>query len=44
MLLVGLTDAVVTIALDFVAGVSIVQVNVGWAVRTGSGAELGQVT
>lgn len=44
MLLVGLADAVVAVALDVVAGVSIMQINVGWAVRVGAGTELWQVT
>lgn len=39
----SLADAVVAVAVHVVASVSVVQVNVGRAVRAGSGAELGQV-
>lgn len=39
-----LADAVVAVAFDVVAGVSIMQINVGRAVRVGTGAELWQVT
>lgn len=44
LLLVGLTDAVVAVALNVVAGVSIMQINIGWAVRVGTSTELWQVT
>lgn len=43
LLLVSLADAVVAVALHIVAGVSIVQINVGRAVRVGARAELWQV-
>lgn len=44
LLLVGLADAVVAVAIHAMARVPIVQVNVGRALRAGPGAELGQVT
>lgn len=40
----SLADAVVAVAFHAVAGVPVVQVNIGGAVRAGAGAELGQVT
>lgn len=43
LLLVGLADAVVAVAVHVVAGVPVVQVDVGGAVGVGAGAELGQV-
>lgn len=39
----SLADTVVAVALDIVAGVPIMQINVGWAVRAGPGTELWQV-
>lgn len=44
LLLVSLANAVVTVAIHIVAGVAVVQVDVGGAVRAGAGAELGQIT
>lgn len=44
MLLVGLADAVVTIAIYALAWVSIVQIDIGWAMWAGSGTELREVT
>ena len=44
LLLVSLADAVVTVAVHVVAGVAVVQVDVGGAVRAGAGAELRQIT
>lgn len=44
MLLMSLADAVVAVAFDVVAGVPIMQINVGWAVRVGTSTELWQVT
>lgn len=43
LLLVSLADAVVAVALHVVAGVSVMQINVGRAVRVGTRAELWQV-
>lgn len=43
LLLVSLADAVVAVALHIVAGVSVMQINVGRAVRVGPRAELWQV-
>ena len=43
LLLVSLADAVVAVAFDAVAGVPVVQINVGWAVGVGAGTELWQV-
>lgn len=43
LLLVRLADAVVAVAIDVVAGVAIVQVDVGGAVWAGAGAELGEI-
>lgn len=40
----SLADAVVAVAVNVVAGVPIMQINVGWAVRVSPGAELRQVT
>lgn len=39
----SLADAVVAVALNALAGVPVMQVDVGWAVRVGAGTELGQV-
>lgn len=44
LLLVSLTDAVVTVAVHVVAGVAVMQVDVGGTVRAGAGAELRQIT
>lgn len=44
LLLVGLADAVVAVALHVVARMAIMQINVGRAVRVGTSAELWQVT
>lgn len=44
LLLVCLADAVVTVAIYTLAGVSVVQVDVSRAVRVGAGAKLWQVT
>lgn len=44
LLLVSLTDAIVAVAIYIVAGVSIMQINVGRAVRVGTCTELWQVT
>lgn len=44
LLLVSLADAVVAVAVHVVAGVAVVQVDVGGAVGAGAGAELGQIT
>lgn len=43
LLLVCLADAVVAVAIHAVAGVPIVQVNIGRALRAGPRAELGQI-
>lgn len=43
LLLMSLTDAVVAVAVHIVACVSIMQINVGWAVRVGTSTELRQV-
>lgn len=43
LLLVSLAHAVVAVAVHLVAGVAVVQVDVGGAVRAAAGAELGQV-
>lgn len=43
LLLVGLADAVVAVAIHPVARMPIVQVHISWAVRAGSSAELWQV-
>lgn len=43
LLLVGLADAVVTVAVHVVAGVAVVQVDVGGTVGAAAGAELGEV-
>lgn len=43
LLLVGLADAVVAVAIHPLARVPVVQVHVGWAVRTGPRAELWEV-
>lgn len=43
LLLVGLADAAVAIAVLPLARVPVVQVDVGWAVRAGSGAKLRQI-
>lgn len=43
LLLVGLADAVVAIAVHPVARVPVVQVHVSWAVRAGSRAKLRQI-
>lgn len=40
----SLADAVITVAVHVVAGVAVVQVDVGGAVRAGTGAELGEIT
>lgn len=44
LLLVSLANAVVAVAVHVLAGVAVVEVNVGGAVRAGSGAKLRQVT
>ncbi len=44
LLLVSLTDAVVTVAVHVVAGMAVMQVDVGGTVRAGAGAELRQIT
>ena len=44
LLLVSLANAVIAVAVHVVAGVAVVQVDVGGAVRAGAGAELGQIT
>lgn len=44
LLFVSLTDAVITVAVHVVAGVAIMQVDVGGAVRACTGAELREVT
>ncbi len=44
LLLMSLADAVVAVAFDIVAGVPVMKINVGWAVRVGTCAELWQVT
>ncbi len=44
LLLMSLADAVVAVAFDIVAGVPVMKINVGWAVRVGTRAELWQVT
>lgn len=44
LLLVCLADAVVAVAIDVVAGVAVVQVDVGGAMWAGAGAELGEIT
>lgn len=44
LLLMSLADAVVAVAINVVAGVPIMQINVGWAVRVGTSTELRQVT
>ena len=44
LLLVGLADAVVAVALHIVAGVTVMQVHIGRTVGTDTGAELRQVT
>lgn len=44
LLLVSLTDAVITVAVLVVAGVAVMQVDVGGAVRAATGAELRQIT
>lgn len=44
LLLVILAHAVVAVSVHLVAGVAVVQVDVGRAVRAAAGAELGQVT
>lgn len=44
LLLVSLTDAVVTVAVYIVASVAIMQVDIGGAVRACTGAELRQIT
>lgn len=44
MLLMCLADAVVAVAFNVVAGVAIVQINVGRTVRVGTSTELWQVT
>lgn len=43
LLLVSLADAIVTVAAHVVAGVAVMQVDVGGAVRAGAGAELRQI-
>lgn len=43
LLLVSLTHAVVAVSVHLVAGVAVVQVDVGRTVRAAAGAELGQV-
>lgn len=43
LLLMSLTDAVVTVTIHVLTGVAVVQVDVCGAVRTAAGAELGQV-
>lgn len=44
LLLVGLADAIVAVAINIVAGVAIMQINIGWAVGVGTSAELWQIT
>lgn len=44
MLLMSLADAIVTVAIHIVAGVTVMQVDVGGAVRVGAGAEFREVT
>lgn len=44
LLLMSLADAIITVAVHIVAGVAVMQVNVGGAVRAGTGAELRQIT
>ena len=44
LLLVSLADAVITVAVHVLAGVAVVQVDVGGAVRAAAGAELRQIT
>lgn len=39
----GLADAIVAVAIHLLAWVPIVQVHIGWAVRTGPSAELREV-
>lgn len=40
----SLADAIVTVAIDIVAGVTVMQVDVGGAVRVGTSAELREIT
>lgn len=44
LLLVSLADAIVAVAVNVVAGVSVMQINVWWAVGVGTSTELWQVT
>lgn len=44
LLLVSLADAIITVAVHVVAGVAVMQVDVGGAVRAGTGAELREIT
>lgn len=44
LLLVSLADAIITVAVHVVAGVTVMQVDVGGAVRAGTGAELREIT
>lgn len=44
LLLVSLADAVVTVAIHVLAGVAVMQVDVGGAVRAAAGAELRKIT
>lgn len=44
LLLVSLADAVVTVAVHVLAGVAVMQVDVGGAVRAAAGAELRKIT
>ena len=44
LLLVGLADAVITVSIQAVAGVAVMQVDVGGAVGADAGAELGKIT
>lgn len=44
LLLMSLTNAIITVAVHVVAGMAIVEVDIGGTVRTGTGAELWQIT
>lgn len=44
LLLVGLTDAIIAVAVNTVARVAVVKVDVGGTVRAGAVAELRQIT
>lgn len=44
LLLMSLADTIITVAIHIVAGMAIMQVDIGGTVRAGTGAELGEVT